>query len=75
MKTTMKKTLAAGCILLVLCAGYSCAKKTETPAETCRTCIARDNTEGAPVDNEEVCSDEAEQNFRNANEGFAVTCE
>ena len=65
-------------IIIITIAAFQingCAKEADKPEEKCRTCIARDNIEGAPVDNEQVCSDEAEDAFRAANTGFTVTCE
>ena len=75
MKKHLKQLIV---IIIITIAAFQingCAKKADKPEEICRTCIARDNLEGAPVDNEQVCSDEAEDTFRAANADFTVTCE
>lgn len=70
MKT--KKLLAVLTIAASLIVTFNACKKDN---ETCKTCIARDKLEGAPVDNEQVCSDEAEETFRNTYSDYNVTCE
>lgn len=75
MKNTFNKTLIAILVLTTLFVAHACKKNTEEPAQTCKTCIARDKLEGAPVANERVCSDEAEVNFRSKHGDQNVTCE
>jgi hypothetical protein len=75
MKNTIKKTTLVTLVLVVCTAVIACNKNAEEPEQTCKTCIARDKLEGAPVANERVCSGEAENNFRAANTEFSVTCE
>ena len=75
MKKHFKQLIAAIIIIIAAFQINGCAKKADAPEEKCRTCIARDNIEGAPVDNEEVCTDEAEDAFRAVNADFNVTCE
>jgi len=75
MKNTIKLSLLATFILLVCATVIACNKNAEEPEQTCKTCIARDKLEGAPVANERVCSGEAEDHFRAANTDFTVTCE
>ncbi len=72
MKNTFKKITV---ILIVLAVSFACKKGSEEPMPTCKTCIARDKLEGAPVANEQVCSDEAEDNFRSDHSEHNVTCE
>ena len=75
MKNTLHKTLMVTFVWVTLITALACKKNTEEPEETCKTCIARDKLEGAPVANERVCSNEAETNFRTAHSDQNVTCE
>lgn len=72
MKNTFKITAV---ILILFAVSFACKKSSKEPAQTCKTCIARDKLEGAPVANEQVCSDEAEDNFRSVHSEHNVTCE
>ena len=51
-----------------------CEKKAESPEQECKTCMARDNIEGVPVKQEEVCSDDAEQSFKSTYSDYSVSC-
>ncbi|CAN5388106.1 hypothetical protein BH10BAC2_BH10BAC2_44420 [soil metagenome] len=75
MKNTFNKTLVATFVLVTLLVAPACKKNAEEPEQTCKTCIARDKLEGAPVANERVCTDEAEDSFRNTHSDQNVTCE
>jgi hypothetical protein len=75
MKKHLKQILTTISLTIAAFQINGCAKETDKPVEKCRVCIARDNIEGVPVDNKEVCSDEAEDTFRAANADFTVTCE
>lgn len=72
----MKNTFKTITVILILFAvSFACKKGSEEPIQTCKTCIARDKLEGAPVANEKVCSDEAEDNFKSDHSEHNVTCE
>jgi hypothetical protein len=75
MKNTIKLSLLATFIMLVCATVIACNKNAEEPEQTCKTCIARDKLEGAPVANERVCSDAKEDNFRNEYSDYMVSCE
>jgi hypothetical protein len=75
MKNITTRTIIA-VFSFVACFNFnSCSKNADEPEQKCRTCIARDKLEGAPVANGEVCTDAAESNFRDEYSNYNVSCE
>jgi hypothetical protein len=72
----MKKVFSIGTALLLSIAIFSspgCKKKKEDTKE-CKTCKAIGGIDNGTV-TEQVCSDQAEQDFRNKHAGQTVTCQ
>ena len=74
MKTKKFLTALAIAALLIVCIN-ACKKDNETPKQECKTCIAKENVEGAAIQSEQVCSDEAEEAFRNTYSDYKVSCQ
>ena len=70
-KLLVTLTIAAS---LIVCFS-SCKKDKDTPKQTCKTCVAQEKVEGVIVHSDQVCSDEAEETFRNTYSDYNVSCE
>jgi hypothetical protein len=71
-----KNLLAVLTIVVSLILSFSaCKKDKEASKQECKTCMAKENVEGAVVQTEQVCSDEAEQTFRNTYSDYNVSCQ
>lgn len=60
-------------LLATICVFTGCTKKKDA-AGTCRVCKVQGLGVDAQVIQKQVCSDDEEQAFRNANAGKTVTC-
>lgn len=72
----MKKVffiVTVSALFLGIISSHGCKKKKEDTKE-CKTCKAAAGIDAAPA-TQEVCSDQAEQDFRNKHAGQFVTCQ
>ena len=74
MKNTIKTILAALVIMQFAAGLYSCAKKTDTPEETCQTCIARSLEEETIIKQEQECTTDDVANFKLTYSDYSVSC-
>ena len=72
----MKKVISFATVVVISLAIFNssgCKKKKEETTE-CKTCKAAAGIDAAPA-TEQVCSSQAEQDFRNKHAGQAITCQ
>lgn len=74
MKNTIKTFLAALVIIPFAAGIFSCAKKTDTPGETCQTCIARSLEQETIIKQEQECTADDVANFKLTYSDYSVSC-
>ncbi|MEP6513860.1 MAG: hypothetical protein ABJA79_08320 [Parafilimonas sp.] len=74
MKKYFKKIVMASLIAVTAFCFSNCTKKEAASTGTCKTCTATGGVDQGVIQ-EEVCSEEAEQNFRAEHSDLNVTCQ